>query len=285
MTIIRETTIPSEFIRMDTRVTAADQFTNVRDQQIARENYNILLARRNRRPLLTTVFRNVSDYTITGQSLSGYGTLDPGVFQPRTKMLGPWRIRIPTFCKYVTIRIRAAIDTASGDVEIFPAMRGLNTAASAQATVPSSDYSATVTGTALAEYEIDCPVPGGGKFSRWMDLFLVYVCDSYGAGQGDPITVTLNASPGDRTVTGSAPIDAGTGGVGDLLYFISPSHTITAQIITAISGNTVTVENPFNVLPIVGDIYNSVAVARFIPSTMTVVPKAIADFGEGYGVT
>ena len=37
-------TIPSAYIRLDTRVTDPDSFINVRDQQVARNNHNVQIA-------------------------------------------------------------------------------------------------------------------------------------------------------------------------------------------------------------------------------------------------
>lgn len=47
-------TIPTKFVKLDTNVTDADEYVNVRDLQVARENHNILIARGLRRTILAS---------------------------------------------------------------------------------------------------------------------------------------------------------------------------------------------------------------------------------------
>ena len=54
-TRIVDHTIPDEFIRLDSRITFADAFVNVRDMQVARSNHNILVARGVKRHLVTYI--------------------------------------------------------------------------------------------------------------------------------------------------------------------------------------------------------------------------------------
>ncbi|HJW75194.1 MAG TPA: hypothetical protein VJ787_05935 [Thermoleophilia bacterium] len=84
MTVIRDTTIPSSFQRLDTRVTAPDQFYNARDWRKVRENHNILLARRFPRPIAHwVVFNAYSPYRLnsfTGDIITDLPLLvTPGV--------------------------------------------------------------------------------------------------------------------------------------------------------------------------------------------------------------
>jgi hypothetical protein len=46
-------TVPSEFIRLDATATAADEFANVRDLQVIRDNHNMIMGRQLRRHIAT----------------------------------------------------------------------------------------------------------------------------------------------------------------------------------------------------------------------------------------
>lgn len=56
----KQFTIPSEFIKLDTNVTAADSSVNVHDQHVFRQNHNALLAKRVRKDLISQVCSNES---------------------------------------------------------------------------------------------------------------------------------------------------------------------------------------------------------------------------------
>lgn len=73
--------VPSAFQRMDSRVTDPDEFVNARDQQVARLNHNILLAKRLQPTLFSRNFTCVDDtpaqqlYTtfVTRKSVDEFG--------------------------------------------------------------------------------------------------------------------------------------------------------------------------------------------------------------------
>jgi hypothetical protein len=286
MTLMRAATIPAEFIRFDTRVTDADQFFNVRDAQTARENLNVLIARRLRRVLLSVRFRRTG-YTTAGQWVYGYGDLGLTTDSPGAYWLGPWRLWVPPFCKALRIRLLAASDNAGGDILVYPALRGIN---GGLEIYPSTNYRLTVTGTVPAEYELDFPLPASySGCSHWVDLMFAYSCEAYGADEkGGAHQVVAWAE--DRAVVATAAI---SGGVSSLLYFVSPAATINPQRIVrkdtlTVDGSTyyrAHVATPWNVMPQPGDTFDSRALAAFVPTSLTVIPVAITDFGTVAGLT
>lgn len=288
MTLIRTPTIPASFKRFDTHVTDADQFFNVRDAQVARENLNVLVARRNRHPLLVHRFRRTG-YTVDGQYLYGYGPIGYLTGSALAYVLGPFRVRAPSYCKALILRLRGNVDNAGGDALVYPFIKN--------ASMPSADYEIIVTGTAEAEYEIEIPLPSSySGMAEWRDLMLAFTCEAYGADEkGAHIVVAAagQVSIGQGFfgyVDGTSSI---AGGVGSLLYFVSPAATINPQKI--VTKETITVDgstyyrayvgNPWNVLPQAGDTFNTRALAAFEPVTLTVLPKAITDFGTVAGLT
>ena len=88
-----DVTIPSEFVKMDTNVTAADSCVNVHDQTTFRRNHNIALAQRVRKDLVSQV-------------CSGFGESTPEIsfwlFRPRFSADGETRSRILSIPLYVT---------------------------------------------------------------------------------------------------------------------------------------------------------------------------------------
>lgn len=172
MTLTRTATIPSEFIRFDSYVTDADSFNNVRDAQVARENLNILLARRIRHPILA-VRGLAGSYSSLGAYAAGFGAIGTGAYQPGATWLGPWRIWIPPYCKALTVRMRAHPDPDAGDAIVYPCFG---------TTGPNAGYMLTVTGASDAEYEIDIPTPtsySGGPY--FTDFRLYITSESTGA--------------------------------------------------------------------------------------------------------
>ncbi len=63
---IFDATIPSQFVRQDTRTNSDDQFANANEQQRRRLNHNILLAKRVRKCLLTRVCSYRDDIGLGG---------------------------------------------------------------------------------------------------------------------------------------------------------------------------------------------------------------------------
>ena len=61
MTLPSQKTVPSEFIRLDTNVSAADRFVNVRDLQVVRDNHNMIIGRQLRRVIATDYVREASN--------------------------------------------------------------------------------------------------------------------------------------------------------------------------------------------------------------------------------
>jgi hypothetical protein len=106
-------TIPAAFQLLDTLVTTADTFVNVRDLQVARLNHNILLAKRVGNTLFSRNFSSISDagddqlYT-TISTLKA--THEFGAAVLRCKVL------VPLYVKQLRLRFRAcwsALDQGS----------------------------------------------------------------------------------------------------------------------------------------------------------------------------
>jgi len=298
VTLLRTPTIPSEFIRLDSTVSDADAPVNVRDEQVKRENYNILLARRVRHPLVTEVFRGVGwdideygdDTDLTnGQIFKHFAYSVPIGDRPvdtlsfvGAAMIATWKVRVPPFCRELTVRIRAKMTTASGDAAVFPI----------GCVGPPANYDVTVTGTSYDEYEVDIPVSDGSKSAFNHVIGLSYVCEAYDGAQGANTVAwaeNISTIPARAYVVGT---DVISGEVGDVIYFTTPSNTIQPRAIVALETITVDgttyqkvwVDKPWDVLPVAGNVYNTEAVAGLVVHSVTIVPKATTDFGETSGV-
>lgn len=116
MSRLLDVNVPSTFLLLDSHVTAADEYINVRDEQVARANNNILLASRIKRQIMT--------YTLPGNSMKYYGTDDHDSGNPMR--LWHQTIAINQTTKRLRLYIRAYLtdlDAGSSltqDVYLYP---------------------------------------------------------------------------------------------------------------------------------------------------------------------
>jgi len=280
MTVLRDATIPAEFLRIDSTLTDEDEAVSVYLAQKRLENFNILVARRVRQPLLTKHFK-ADDYTVDGPSLLWTGVVPPNAgpagVVTKCAMLGPWPIAITPYCQYVTSWIWAKSSSATLDTFLYYAIRGPD-----DAYMTRDDDKVTVTGTSYAEYETDIPVPQSARASGRGELCVFYTCEMSAA---DKDAGSINVVDwGPNYVVGDSQY-AGSIVKGDIIYFdtdstIDPRFILSEQAVTSGASTfyKVTIDGVWNHPPDLDDDYNVRAIGRFIPQTMCLAPKAISNF-------
>jgi hypothetical protein len=180
----RTVTIPTAFQLLDTLVTTADSFVNVRDQQVARLNHNILLAKRVPNTLFTKNFTSVDD--------SGTGLLYTTIVVLKAShefgsAILRCKILVPFYVKQLRLRLRAcksALDEQSELAEdpIVTAEVWNPSAKKVKKTLQSAVVSAA--NGVPTDYTIDINVPpvsdGSGleggrrvyEFGMWAQCFI-----------------------------------------------------------------------------------------------------------------
>jgi hypothetical protein len=272
MTKLRVPTIPASYQLLDDRVTDADQFANVRDLQKARENYNILLARRVHYPIATiATMDDASDGSPMALTESGVVTLS--VASDTNQFSLP--IYLPPFTKHVTVWMNAASSDASGDVNVYPSIGSERFTPFA-----NSNTSVTVTGTSYAEYEVDVPIRSVGDFARAI-LTVFFSPDWTGSDlEGGAISI---ADSGADWVLGTS-VSSG----GSTVYFNGTGSPLPRQILseTALTiGGTnywkIIATEPWDQRPIAGThTYNTRNVPALNLKSFCAYPKAVSDFYE-----
>jgi hypothetical protein len=111
--------VPSEFIRLDDTISDPDEFLNVRDLQVARENHNILIARGIKRHLFTYVnpitIATPADKTFHSARPASRETGDVLMFMP---------FRVSSQTKELVVVLQAARSSASADCDVYYAVDG-----------------------------------------------------------------------------------------------------------------------------------------------------------------
>lgn len=292
---ILKRTIPTNFIKLDTNISAADQYANVRDIQVAKENHNILIAR--------GLHKNVC-----------YGDLTPSAaVRSATTAYGyPWfanstighnskrhlacmvdclvylepNVQTCTFTVNATA-IPEQEGTSGGDLYLYPVLSQnflrREIMMTNKITIPA--------GSAEAQYTCTVPVPDadlsdGRGFKRF--FFNVYAAATLGdevvASQSTDAVGPNNEYIQTTTAKAGSPLAALYGGV---IYF--DDATIGQRTIIQIvqSGLTVYlyVDRPWDVNPPTAADNHSVTVAgAALVGSFNLFEDTITDFGSSGGV-
>jgi hypothetical protein len=167
------TTVPSEYLPLDNRVTDADSFCNVRDLQVARQNHNMLIAKRIKRCVTQVVF---NDANSRGPSFYGF---DYDTGNPVT--IWKQRIAINQHTKRLQLNIRATltqINVASAitqSVFLYPVISPIGFERRWSSNVAITVTQAWVAGeNTAANYTVEVPVPALPATAYWYGRLL---CD------------------------------------------------------------------------------------------------------------
>ena len=152
MITIPAPTIPTSFVKIDDRVTTNDGFVNVHDQQLARDNHNILLSRRIRGNCLgmTGLYAASSPpRTITGMK----STERPPIIQTGSFLVNP-------LCRIIRVAIYAertrATPATNPTIGIFIWPWGSSPTPLDEARIPTMTVSAA--SGSPAWYTVDVPL-------------------------------------------------------------------------------------------------------------------------------
>ncbi len=169
MTSIRQIglpSIPSSFVRLDDRVTSADQYANAHDLKTLRENHNILFARRARQPIAHFLSR----------SPAGSNGTTIYSMRPASRLKGDVilsaPVNVPVGTREIMFSTYARCDSAAShpDVDIYPVIDGPN-----ETMEPTAAYKISLPAATLpTNYTVTFPVPpsvtktGIGNFYLYM---------------------------------------------------------------------------------------------------------------------
>jgi len=273
MSITHTLNLLPSFVRMDSHIVSSDSFSNVRDQQLARLNSNILLARGVRRPLMAL---NFCDDQLNGAPVPAYGFGPPDVLGD---IIGQWLIDIGPWTQYITINLRAAeVSAAGSDAFIYPVISSPRYPATLQ-----NSSATTITGTNETLYTMSAPVPNANRHGGLVTLSLFL----HGADSGsDTKGATTIVDAGADWVLGAFGADY----TDHMVYF--PTDTeIMPRMINRYDANVsgtddrVWVDRPFNKIPIPGtDTFAVRAVTGVNLYSMTVYEASVSDWNTYVGV-
>jgi hypothetical protein len=168
-----EQEIPSAFVRQDTRTTDADQYINVHDVQTAYKNFNALIAKRARYPMITAACVAIDD-SGSPVEFDGWGPLQVSNLGNR---LGPWPVWVPPYTKALDLRVRAATNSV-GNFYLYPMVHPVAHGSATQQI--SEDVKITVSATSETEHNASIPVPSQVQQAglAWLTIFYVGVMDA-----------------------------------------------------------------------------------------------------------
>jgi hypothetical protein len=263
--IIHSQTIPSAFIRQDTRITDADSFVNVASQQRVRQNHNMLLARRIRKNLMSLAFG--SEDSVFGQTFTFVSPLSAGDGSPFLSI----PLTVTPLVKELVVVLRAR-RVSAGNVTLYAWC-----SESRQDEEIDTSIAVAVTSATEAKHTLTVPVARAASNNprqvAGSGLSLNIVADGYTEGADlDDGTVT------DARLDGVEAVIAGDY-VGYAAYVPGNSSILPRRIVrheTAWIG----VQPAWNIKPAVGDTIAVVATAEIEAFTMNVYEEKITAFAD-----
>lgn len=275
----REYTIPDSFIRLDATATDADKCVNIRDMEVFKRNFNILIARRIRQPLLTMAAHDLapaSDTAEPGFSFCyGIDQMDP--YDPQNPPIVHCEVFVPTHCRGATIEVRAKQTDNTNDCTLYGSVVHPSLA------FDNLYESVDVTSTSYATYEITVPVARSYEQNK-PNVFMLYATTpAYGA---DIITNDPISEAGLGWVQGVPA--GGAASAGDMIYFNDSGGTLLADVpprvitdINAIGGGKYrySLDRRLDKLPVAGsDQLSTKAINSLTISTISVSANAFTEF-------
>lgn len=253
--------IPDKFLRFDTRVSADDHFLNMRDLKTARENLNILLARRARWPLCCIT------YTGTAADL-GYRLLQLGRYGNRVNLIMQQVVQIPYYAPTVQISVYGKATASSAGPYLYPMIAYNNTTE-----IQYSNGAQHTSGTGLEQVQLQLDVPEHTQAQASQFGFVIATigvaveCVLAGADVADDETVVIAGS--DWVIT-----NATTPGfeVGDFIYVNGFIDFTLRRVLYASDDNNESyyrVASPWSYVPQVDDVMNGQELVGYVPDTIT----------------
>lgn len=262
-------TIPSSFVRLDTRINEADAFANIYSAQALRKNHNILLARRSRRILFSQIFAHAS----------GAGDFFRFV-EPASLVNGQVVLSIPLYFSHRWVREIVVNFEANkesiGDVTLYANVK----TASEPRDLSLSVSTVVNNNPALADYSMLVPVSKRARVSGGGTLTIVGNGFIEGVDVDGPATVD-EAGPNFVDV----PMNPSGGQIGHGLY-VTTNGRIQPRQITDIrsdgaASSRIFVDPPWNIIPNPGT--DSVAVreaAEVAIRSISVYEEKVTGFSD-----
>lgn len=268
-----ERTIPSSFVRQDDRTTSADQFLNVHDLQLARKNFNILLARRIRTPVLT-MHLNANDLAAGDVVLS---TFNSAPLSPQAgHIMGPWPIWVPPMCQTMEMRIRAHCSVTTGSVLLYPVI-----AAPGQTWPPGDDTKIEVSGTTETEYSVTINVPGMAEHLRTGEVRIYIENEIDDPSTADAETV-IAAGIGNSLSGGSWVETVNQLTSGDIIGFSDASiePRLIREEVAVSGGYRYYVVGTWNKVPTNGDTARTYTISKLHGLSLCLMADPVTSFGS-----
>jgi len=271
-TRINRAVIPSSFNRLDSQVSDPDSYINTRDQQVLRENHNVLIARGIKRQLMNIVSANASGH---GTWWRMWSIRTPTRDSGDILLFAPLGLSMQT--KKLSIVVRAASGSASNDINLV-AFLDTPGASGQFATVGGP-----VTGTAMAKYTVEVPVPRQAQLAGRCTLNLymegkMFGSDLLGASCAidavgpDYIDVDTTAAATTALVQEGVYVDS------DLA--IAPRRVTLVQSLPGAWKYRLHIDGPWEQLPIAGtDTIEQREAALLQVESVTIYEQSVTDFG------
>lgn len=231
--------IPSAFLRLDDRITSDDQYLNVRDQKIIRDNSNVLLGRRCKRQLAAQSFQSETVSTLSNP-------LDSA--QPADRQHGDVMMSVPLKLSRGTKELSFVFDSARDAEGVNVVLYGALDAPQ-EHTELQTGASVTVSATSRTKYTMTLVVPPLAWESNIVNFYLYMEGGFYGSDrQAAALSISDAGSNWFKTTTsmaaGATPVI-----VGDVMY-VPNDLSIHPRKITRLLSNTHAIINrPFNRIP------------------------------------
>lgn len=232
--------IPSEFVLLDENAFNSDTYANVRDMQRVRDNHNILLARRCRRP-----FYNQRICASDGTRAVSFWEVRPAASgAPMVVMSVPFRRSSPHI-KEVQLAIYA-YGVVANPPRVYPVVSALG-----QAPIINENLVLTLDSASISWKTINLPVPRTAR-SEPMLMLSLCVANQEGATGSKPARTVVDA--GQDWATGASMDDT----VGYIVWSpsdpaIEPRTIVAARTdIDAALNDLIIVDRPWNIIPTAG---------------------------------
>jgi len=233
---------------LDTRVTDPDQFLNVRDEKVKRDNHNILLAKRCKHMLFSLAMgTDSSDYLI---AYSGRPVIQEAGMKFGSVLLTAQPMLSP-YVNEVTVDIRAALENGSyGDAKIYGQITG-------RATVITTGGT-SITSASDANYSMTIPVPAGANFPdrEMATLQLLFETPANTTATKGNITIVGAGSNWIEYTGGSSIVNHiimiernGTGAI----FYNDPRRVVREELLYDGSHDRAWVDRPWSQVPDTGD--------------------------------
>jgi len=271
---------PTTFTRLDDAVTSADRFLNVRDLQIARQNYNFLLAYGVRQGLVWQMdaqagVENGSTTYINPDFIGVDNARSATPFLRGRVLLGP-------MARYCICILQAGISKSGEAGNVYAVL----SAPRSQRDLLAGDSVGITNVTILPKTIRQIPVPSyaPNKFGKVeLEVALYYTPETYSAIQDSAVAIT--AATATTISVATAGVSASTT-VGDVMYF--DDATIEPRVISARDDaggtTTFTVRKPwFATQPSTANTLNTRHCSALLLNSVTLYEAGIADFDDTYG--